>query len=97
MKFRFELFPPLLSQMDSIEVFTTRPDTIFGASFVAVSPDHPFAAEAAAENPAVAEFIARCKKGGTTAAELETAEKLGMEIGETSRSATRLIPGRAGW
>jgi len=83
MKFRFALEPdPLLAAFDSIEVFTTRPDTIFGASFVAVSPDHPIAAALAATQPEVAAFIARCKQGGTTAAELETAEKLGLEVSE---------------
>jgi leucyl-tRNA synthetase len=80
-KLRFEVAPNEFPTQ-SIEVFTTRPDTIFGASFVAVSPDHPIATEAAALNPQAAEFIARCKQGGTTAAELETAEKLGYEIAE---------------
>ena len=82
MKFRFSIEPAIPGGTKSVEVFTTRPDTIFGASFVAVSPDHPLAEEYAARSPEVAEFIAECKKGGTTAAELETAEKLGLEIGE---------------
>jgi len=83
MKFLFVLAPCEFAVGNkSIEVFTTRPDTIFGASFVAVSPDHPLAAEAARADPDVAAFIARCKRGGTTAAELETAEKLGLEIAE---------------
>ena len=82
MKFTFELMPGYSDQIEEIEVFTTRPDTIFGASFVAVSPDHPLAALIAAVEPAVAAFIEDCKKGGTTAAELETAEKLGFEIAE---------------
>jgi leucyl-tRNA synthetase len=82
MKFRFAVEPAERGGIKSVEVFTTRPDTIFGASFVAVSPDHPLAQEYAARSPEVAEFIARCKRGGTTAAELETAEKLGLEIGE---------------
>nr|WP_294167984.1 leucine--tRNA ligase [uncultured Sphingomonas sp.] len=64
-----------------IEVFTTRPDTIFGASFVAISPGHPIAEALAAERPDVAEFIARCRAGGTSAAEIETAEKLGLDTG----------------
>jgi leucyl-tRNA synthetase len=66
-----------------IEVFTTRPDTIFGASFLAISPGHPIAEALAAERPDAAEFIARCKQGGTTAAEIETAEKLGFDTGLT--------------
>jgi leucyl-tRNA synthetase len=64
-----------------IEVFTTRPDTIFGASFVAISPGHPIAEALAAERTDVAEFIARARAGGTSAAEIETAEKLGFDTG----------------
>jgi leucyl-tRNA synthetase len=64
-----------------VEVFTTRPDTIFGASFVAISPGHPIAEALAAENSAVAEFIAKARAGGTSAAEVETAEKLGIDTG----------------
>jgi leucyl-tRNA synthetase len=82
MKFRFALDAPDKGAIREVEVYTTRPDTIFGASFVAVSPDHPLAAAYAATSPEVAAFIARCKQGGTTAAELETAEKLGLEIAE---------------
>ena len=67
-----------------IEVFTTRPDTIFGASFVAVAADHPIARAAAATSADAAAFIARCKQGGTTAAELETQEKLGFDTGLTA-------------
>jgi len=66
---------------DSFDVFTTRPDTIFGASFTAISPDHPIALALAGEDPALAAFIAECKAGGTTAAELETAEKKGFDTG----------------
>ncbi len=65
----------------SIPVFTTRPDTIFGASFVAISAGHPIAEALAATNPDAAAFIARCRQGGTTAAEIETAEKLGFDTG----------------
>jgi leucyl-tRNA synthetase len=64
-----------------IEVYTTRPDTIFGASFVAVAPDHPLAQEVAMANCDAGKFIELCKQGGTTAAELETAEKLGFDTG----------------
>ncbi|WP_374283710.1 leucine--tRNA ligase [Novosphingobium sp.] len=74
-KFRF------VDSEDGIEVFTTRPDTMFGASFVAIAADHPFA-QAMAENlPELQAFIAECKQGGTTAAELETAEKKGFNTG----------------
>jgi leucyl-tRNA synthetase len=74
-KFRF------VDSQDGIEVFTTRPDTLFGASFVAISPDHPLATAQAGSVPELAEFIAECKRGGTTAAELETAEKKGFNTG----------------
>ena len=72
-----------MSDGGEVEVFTTRPDTIFGASFVAVAADHPIAQKAAERAPDVAAFIARCKQGGTTAAEIETQEKLGYDIGLT--------------
>jgi leucyl-tRNA synthetase len=64
-----------------LEIFTTRPDTLFGAKFMAIAPDHPLAAAAAAKNPALAAFIAECKKIGTAQAEIDTAEKLGYETG----------------
>ena len=83
LKFRFRLGEPVAG-MDEVEVFTTRPDTIFGASFVAVSPDHPIALDLAARDEAAAAFIAECKAGGTTAAELETAEKKGYDTGLTA-------------
>ena len=64
-----------------IEVYTTRPDTMFGASFVAIAADHPFARKIAETVPELAAFIEECKQGGTTAAELETAEKKGFNTG----------------
>jgi leucyl-tRNA synthetase len=79
MRFRFAFADT--DRDGSLEVFTTRPDTIFGASFAAVSPDHPIAQDLAGRDPRVAEFIADCKRGGTTAAELETAEKKGYDTG----------------
>jgi leucyl-tRNA synthetase len=72
---------PVEAFPSSFEVFTTRPDTIFGASFAAISPDHPIAQALAEGNAALADFIAECKQGGTTAAELETAEKKGFDSG----------------
>ena len=74
-----------LSDGVQLPVYTTRPDTIFGASFVAVAADHPVAQGVAADNPAAAAFIALCKQGGTTAAELETMEKLGFVTGITAK------------
>ncbi|MDQ3079964.1 MAG: leucine--tRNA ligase [Pseudomonadota bacterium] len=69
------------STSNELEVFTTRPDTIFGASFVAISPAHSMALALASTDPAIANFLDRCRKGGTTAAEIETAEKLGHDTG----------------
>ncbi len=66
---------------DAIEVYTTRPDTLMGASFVGISPDHPLAKELAATNPDVAAFRAEVAKGGTTEEALEKAEKLGFDTG----------------
>jgi len=79
---RFGLDPATaLKGETELEVFTTRPDTLFGAKFMAVAPDHPLAAAAAKNNAAVAKFIAQCKHRGTAAAEIETAEKLGFDTG----------------
>ena len=64
-----------------VEVFTTRPDTLFGMSFIAVAPEHPLAAYAAAENPGAAAFIAECRRMGTSEAAIETAEKRGFDTG----------------
>src|SRR6478736_3901661 len=76
LQFRFRLAEPVDS-IEEVEVFTTRPDTIFGASFVAIAPDHPLAADVAASDAEAAAFIAECRAGGTSAAEVETAEKKG--------------------
>ena len=70
---------------DPIEVYTTRPDTLMGASFVAISPDHPLAKALEADRPDVAAFVAECRRGGTTEEAIETAEKLGMDTGLTVR------------
>ncbi|WP_413204511.1 leucine--tRNA ligase [Rhodospirillum sp. A1_3_36] len=71
----------LVGREDGVEVFTTRPDTLFGASFCALSPNHPIAAELAQTNPALAEFIAECGRMGTSEADIETAEKKGFDTG----------------
>ncbi|WP_314712719.1 leucine--tRNA ligase [Sphingobium yanoikuyae] len=76
-------FKPVAPFDSEIEVYSTRPDTIFGASFVAIAADHPVAQAVAANNPDAVAFIEKCKEGGTTAAELETAEKLGFDTGLT--------------
>jgi leucyl-tRNA synthetase len=64
-----------------IEVYTTRPDTIFGATFVAVAADHPVAQAAGERDSSAAEFIALCRAGGTSEADIEAAEKLGHDTG----------------
>ncbi|PXW79872.1 leucyl-tRNA synthetase [Ruegeria sp. P4] len=66
---------------EAIEVYTTRPDTLMGASFVGISPDHPIAKKLEAESQEVADFVAECRKGGTTEEAIETAEKLGYDTG----------------
>lgn len=66
---------------DRIEVYTTRPDTLNGASFVGISPDHPLAKQLEADNPDIAAFCAECRKGGTTAEAVEKADKLGYDTG----------------
>jgi leucyl-tRNA synthetase len=63
------------------DVFTTRPDTLFGASFAALAPDHPLSLALAEDNPALASFIAECRAGGTAAADIETQEKRGFDTG----------------
>ena len=68
---------------DGIDVFTTRPDTMFGASFVAIAADHPVAQKLAANAPDLQAFVEECRKGGTTAADIETAEKRGFNTGLT--------------
>ncbi|AWZ20724.1 leucyl-tRNA synthetase [Roseovarius sp. TM1035] len=66
---------------DRVEVYTTRPDTLMGASFVGISPDHPLAKRLEAEREDVAAFCAEARKGGTTAEAIEKAEKLGFDTG----------------
>ncbi len=66
---------------EPITVYTTRPDTLLGASFVGISPDHPIAKQLEEENTKVADFVAECRKGGTTEEAIETAEKLGYDTG----------------
>ncbi len=65
----------------SIDVFSTRQDTLFGASFLALSPEHPLTEQLAAKDPKLAAFVAECRKGGTAEETIETAEKLGYDTG----------------
>jgi leucyl-tRNA synthetase len=79
---RFALDPATTPNRETeLEVFTTRHDTLFGAKFMALSPDHPLAAAAAAKNPALAEFIAECRRHGTAQQLIDTAEKQGFDTG----------------
>jgi leucyl-tRNA synthetase len=79
---RFALDPATTPGGESeLEIFTTRSDTLFGAKFMALSPDHPLAQAAAKKNPALAEFIAECKRHGTAQEIIDKAEKLGFDTG----------------
>mgnify|MGYP003335539547 CR=1 FL=1 len=69
---------------EALRVFTTRPDTLFGASFVALSPDHPLTEQLAAKDKRIADFVAQCRRGGTAEETIETAEKLGYDTGLTA-------------
>ena len=87
LRFTFAVAPSPLDGEDqggsggSFDVFTTRPDTLFGASFAAIAADHPLARQCGETNPALAAFIAECQAGGTAAADIETQEKLGFDTG----------------
>jgi leucyl-tRNA synthetase len=73
-----------LSNGQKVEVFSTRQDTLFGASFVALSPDHPLTEELAAKDPKLAGFVAECRRIGTAEEAIEKAEKLGYDTGLTA-------------
>jgi leucyl-tRNA synthetase len=67
--------------LDTIKVFTTRPDTLMGATFMAVAAEHPLAKKAAEDNAELAAFIAECQKGGVSEADIAVQEKKGMDTG----------------
>lgn len=69
------------SHSHGIEIFTTRPDTLYGASFIALSPDHPLTIEMAATNADLETFRAECAKVGTSEADIEKAPKMGYDTG----------------
>ncbi len=77
---RFALAENALGRSE-VEVYTTRPDTLFGATFLAVAADHPLATAAAARDPELAAFIAETRSLGTSVAAIETAEKRGYDTG----------------
>jgi leucyl-tRNA synthetase len=72
---------PIAGQSGNLKVYTTRPDTLMGATYVAVAAEHPLATLAAKDNPKLAEFIAECKRGSVAEADVATAEKKGMDTG----------------
>jgi leucyl-tRNA synthetase len=82
LQMRFALSAPTHGHTD-IEVYTTRPDTLAGASFMALSTDHPLAKSLEADNPGLAAFSAECRKLGTSEVELEKADKRGFDTGLT--------------
>jgi len=79
----------LVGRDDRLDLYTTRHDTIFGASFCAIAPDHPLAQELAESSPALGDFIAECQHLGTTEAAIETAEKVGFDTGLKARHPFR--------
>ena len=82
LQMRFDLTAPTHGHTD-IEVYTTRPDTLAGASFMALSTDHPLAKALEADNPDLAAFSAECRRLGTSEVELEKADKRGFDTGLT--------------
>ncbi len=79
---RWEIDPTTSPEgFSDIEVYTTRPDTLFGASFLAIAADHPLALEIAKSNSELDTFCQECRRAGTSAAALETAEKHGFDTG----------------
>jgi leucyl-tRNA synthetase len=76
-----ELSFDVVGEDKPLTVFTTRPDTLFGVTYMAVAAEHPLAAKAAAQNPEIARFIEECKKTDAAEATLETMEKKGMPLG----------------
>ncbi|HEY8594421.1 MAG TPA: leucine--tRNA ligase, partial [Devosiaceae bacterium] len=81
LRLRFGFEPNDRLSATSVEVFTTRPDTLFGASFIALSPDHPLTAELAADDPRLDEFVAECRRHGTATETIERGEKKGYATG----------------
>lgn len=83
---RWELDPATVpGEEKELTVYTTRPDTLFGASFLAISADHPLARDAAAKSAEIEAFCEECRRAGTSLAALETAEKMGKDTGIRAR------------
>src|SRR5205085_3351390 len=96
LRIRFALDPDTVPDRETeLEIFTTRQDTLFGATFMAISPEHPLAVALAKNNPALARFIAECRHTGTAQELIETAEKRGFDTGLEAIhpfDATRRLP-----
>ncbi len=71
----------VVGSKDEVEVFTTRPDTLFGASFIGLAPDHPLTLKLCEGKAGFADFIKQCQAGGTSEAAIEQAEKIGFDTG----------------
>ncbi|GLV23996.1 leucine--tRNA ligase [Sphingobium sp. TomTYG45] len=82
LQFRFKL-DEAVDGIEELEVFSTRPDTIFGASFAAIAADHPIALALEAKDAGLAAFAEECRHSGTAAAEIETQEKKGYDTGRS--------------
>jgi leucyl-tRNA synthetase len=96
LQMRFDLQPDARAPgWSELEVYTTRPDTLFGAGFMGISPDHPLARALETQDSAIADFCAECRRMGTSEADLETAEKKGIDTGLRARhpfDPTRTLP-----
>ena len=77
----FALAQAPVAGYEALTVFTTRPDTLYGVTYMAVAAEHPLAVHAAEGRPELAEFLAECRRAHTTEAALETMEKRGMPLG----------------
>ena len=86
------IFFALAGRKDRLEVYTTRHDTIFGATFCAIAANHPLAQELARDNPDLATFVTKCNRMGTSEAAIETAEKEGFDTGV--KALHPFIPGK---
>jgi leucyl-tRNA synthetase len=81
LEIRFDVRSAAGDALDPVTVFTTRPDTLMGVTFLSIAAEHPLALAAAASNPDLAAFIGELRQGGVSEAELETQEKRGMDTG----------------
>ena len=79
--FGVQMVFPMEGSDEVLKIFTTRPDTLMGVTYVAVAGEHPLVLQAAENDPELAAFVEECRRGGTSEAELETIEKKGMPLG----------------